>query len=192
MSDDRPNGLLMALMEPDRSGEKEFNDWYDPEHIPQMSAVTGFLTASRWVCVEGWPRYLGHVRPGEHRRARERLLPARHGRQLHAVGTADPGRWCARLAADRAGRARPRGRRRGRPDDRDRCRLPRCRQGGAGFARRPRGPAGVLQARGFECPTRAGRRRGRGRRARRPAAAPSAGRATLLRGSARVRALHPP
>jgi hypothetical protein len=58
MSEGRPHGLLMALMEPDRSREEEFNDWYDTEHIPQMSAVTGFLTATRWVCVEGWPRYL--------------------------------------------------------------------------------------------------------------------------------------
>jgi hypothetical protein len=58
MSEGRPHGLLMALMEPDSSREEEFNDWYDAEHIPQMSAVTGFLTATRWVCVEGWPRYL--------------------------------------------------------------------------------------------------------------------------------------
>lgn len=48
----------MALMEPDQSREEEFNDWYDFEHIPQMSAVPGFIGASRWVCVEGWPRYL--------------------------------------------------------------------------------------------------------------------------------------
>jgi hypothetical protein len=58
MSEGRPHGLLMALMEPDSGREEEFNDWYDTEHIPQMSAVPGFLAASRWVCVEGWPRYL--------------------------------------------------------------------------------------------------------------------------------------
>ncbi len=58
MSETTPRGLLMALMEPDQSREEEFNDWYDFEHIPQMSAVPGFIGASRWVCVGGWPRYL--------------------------------------------------------------------------------------------------------------------------------------
>jgi hypothetical protein len=58
MSETTRRGLLMALMEPDQSREEEFNDWYDFEHIPQMSAVPGFIGASRWVCVEGWPRYL--------------------------------------------------------------------------------------------------------------------------------------
>jgi hypothetical protein len=48
----------MALMEPDQSREEEFNDWYDIEHIPQMSALPGIIGASRWVCVDGWPRYL--------------------------------------------------------------------------------------------------------------------------------------
>jgi hypothetical protein len=54
----RAHGLLMALMEPDPGQEEEFNDWYDLEHIPQMSTIPGILTATRWICVEGWPRYL--------------------------------------------------------------------------------------------------------------------------------------
>jgi hypothetical protein len=58
MSETTPRGLLMALMEPDQSREEEFNDWYDNEHIPQMSALPGIIAASRWVCVDGWPRYL--------------------------------------------------------------------------------------------------------------------------------------
>lgn len=58
MSETTPRGLLMALMEPDQSREEEFNDWYDYEHIPQMSALPGIIAASRWVCVDGWPRYL--------------------------------------------------------------------------------------------------------------------------------------
>lgn len=58
MTEGGPHGLLVALMEPDQSMEEEFNDWYDLEHTPQMSSVTGILSASRWMCVEGWPRYL--------------------------------------------------------------------------------------------------------------------------------------
>jgi hypothetical protein len=58
MTESGPHGLLVALMEPDQSMEEEFNDWYDLEHTPQMSAVAGILSASRWMCVEGWPRYM--------------------------------------------------------------------------------------------------------------------------------------
>jgi hypothetical protein len=58
MTQDGSHGVLLAIMEPDQSQEEEFNDWYDLEHIPQMSGVEGILTATRWVAVEGWPRYL--------------------------------------------------------------------------------------------------------------------------------------
>jgi hypothetical protein len=38
--------------------EEEFNDWYDDEHLPERSAIEGFDTSLRYVCVNGWPRYL--------------------------------------------------------------------------------------------------------------------------------------
>ncbi len=50
-------GLLLVLMEPPASLEEEFNDWYDTEHFPQRRALPGFETASRWVCLTGWPRW---------------------------------------------------------------------------------------------------------------------------------------
>jgi hypothetical protein len=50
-------GLLLVLMEPPAPLEEEFNDWYDTEHFPQRRALPGFLTASRWVCLDGWPRW---------------------------------------------------------------------------------------------------------------------------------------
>ena len=50
--------LLIAIMEPASAMEEEFNDWYDLEHLPQMGAVPGIDTATRFVAVEGWPRYL--------------------------------------------------------------------------------------------------------------------------------------
>jgi hypothetical protein len=51
-------GLLLAMMEPPAAMEEEFQDWYDTEHFPERAECEGFLTASRFVCIDGWPRYL--------------------------------------------------------------------------------------------------------------------------------------
>jgi hypothetical protein len=51
-------GLLLTTMEPPPSSVSEFNDWADTEHIPERQAIEGFRTALRFVCAEGWPRYL--------------------------------------------------------------------------------------------------------------------------------------
>jgi hypothetical protein len=53
-----PTGLLLATMEPPANIEEEFQDWYDSEHFPERQACPGFLTAHRFVCLDGWPRYL--------------------------------------------------------------------------------------------------------------------------------------
>jgi|SRR5579872_1194450 len=50
-------GLLLALMEPEAKLQDEFDDWYDLEHIPHMSAVDGISSAQRFIAIEGWPRY---------------------------------------------------------------------------------------------------------------------------------------
>lgn len=52
------NCLLMVTMEPPASHEDEFNDWYDNEHFPQRRGLPGFTSGSRWVCLDGWPRWL--------------------------------------------------------------------------------------------------------------------------------------
>lgn len=54
----RRSGFLTVMMEPPPALEEEFNDWYDTEHVPERKAVTGFDTATRFVCLDGWPRYL--------------------------------------------------------------------------------------------------------------------------------------
>lgn len=54
----KPMGFLMVMMEPPPTLEEEFNDWYDTEHVPERKAVAGFETATRFVCVAGWPRYV--------------------------------------------------------------------------------------------------------------------------------------
>ncbi len=58
MTDGRPTGLLLAMMEPPAGLEEEFQDWYDTEHFPERASTEGFLTATRFVCIDGWPRYL--------------------------------------------------------------------------------------------------------------------------------------
>lgn len=58
MSNATRPALLMVSMEPPAALEEEFNDWYDTEHFPQRIALPGFVSASRWVCVDGWPRWM--------------------------------------------------------------------------------------------------------------------------------------
>jgi hypothetical protein len=53
-------GFLMVSMEPPAVLEEEFNDWYDNEHVPERVMIDGFLTARRFVCLTGWPRYLAY------------------------------------------------------------------------------------------------------------------------------------
>ena len=51
-------GLLLAMMEPPANLDEEFQDRYDGEHFPEREGCAGFETAARFVCVDGWPRYL--------------------------------------------------------------------------------------------------------------------------------------
>lgn len=51
-------GFLLVTMEPPPSREEEFNDWYDNEHIPERGSLPGFESARRFVCTDGWPKYL--------------------------------------------------------------------------------------------------------------------------------------
>ena len=54
----KATGLLLATMEPPSALEGEFQDWYDTEHFPERANCEGFLTAHRFVCLEGFPRYM--------------------------------------------------------------------------------------------------------------------------------------
>ena len=58
MTQGSATGLLLATMEPPANIEEEFQDWYDTEHFPERQACPGFLTAHRFVCLDGFPRYL--------------------------------------------------------------------------------------------------------------------------------------
>lgn len=51
-------GFLLVTMQPAPAFEEEFNAWYETEHIPERLAVPGILTARRYVCAGGHPKYL--------------------------------------------------------------------------------------------------------------------------------------
>lgn len=55
-------GLLLYAMNVDPAAERDFNAWYDEEHIPRLAAVPGCLAARRFriarAASEGRQRYL--------------------------------------------------------------------------------------------------------------------------------------
>jgi hypothetical protein len=51
-------GLLMVLMQPPPPMEEEFNAWYDTEHLPERIVLPGFHSGARYICVDGYPRYM--------------------------------------------------------------------------------------------------------------------------------------
>lgn len=56
MENDR--GLLLFMTDVNPALEDEFNRWYEEEHLPERRAVPGFLSARRFRCIEGGPKYL--------------------------------------------------------------------------------------------------------------------------------------
>lgn len=58
MTDTRGHGLLLVMIDIDPAYEEEFNRWYKEEHFPERVSCPGFLSARRYVVVEGGPKYL--------------------------------------------------------------------------------------------------------------------------------------
>jgi hypothetical protein len=58
MSDAGTAGMLLVQMEPPSTLEDEFHAWYDTEHVPEREVCPGFESAARFVCTDGWPRYM--------------------------------------------------------------------------------------------------------------------------------------
>ncbi len=55
-------GLLVNAMNVDPEHEREFNEWYDNEHIPGLAAVPGTICARRYRDMTGTHRYLALYR----------------------------------------------------------------------------------------------------------------------------------
>jgi hypothetical protein len=56
-SPDTP-GVLLVLNDIVEAREKEFNQWYQQQHIPERLGVPGFRTARRYRAVDGQPAYM--------------------------------------------------------------------------------------------------------------------------------------
>jgi hypothetical protein len=52
-------GMLMTSMDIDAEHEREFNQWYDREHLAERVAIDGFNEARRYVAANAAPKYLG-------------------------------------------------------------------------------------------------------------------------------------
>ena len=51
-------GLINVWLDVPREREEEFNAWYDLEHLEQVVALPGFVSARRYRCDEAPIRYL--------------------------------------------------------------------------------------------------------------------------------------
>ena len=58
MADRKGKGLFMVWVDVPADKEEDFNRWYDEEHLADLLAITGVLSAARYVAVSGSPKYL--------------------------------------------------------------------------------------------------------------------------------------
>jgi hypothetical protein len=53
-------GLLMVWTDVPADKEKDFNRWYNEEHLAERLAIPGFLSAARYEAVKGTPKHLAY------------------------------------------------------------------------------------------------------------------------------------
>ncbi len=58
MANKRGAGLLMVWCDVPADKEREFNRWYNDEHIAERLSIPGFLSAARYEAVKGGPKHL--------------------------------------------------------------------------------------------------------------------------------------
>jgi hypothetical protein len=51
-------GIFLVYVDIDVQHDKEFNEWYNTEHLPELLAVPGILAGARYQAVKGGPKYL--------------------------------------------------------------------------------------------------------------------------------------
>jgi hypothetical protein len=50
--------ILVTTVDIDPAAEAPFNRWYNDKHLPEVLACPGFVSAARYECVAGQPRYM--------------------------------------------------------------------------------------------------------------------------------------
>jgi hypothetical protein len=58
MMDKSAKYLYVVRMDVDPEKEKQFNEWYNEEHIPALLKVSGVRGACRYASLEGTPKYI--------------------------------------------------------------------------------------------------------------------------------------
>ena len=58
MADKKGKGLYMVWVDVPADKEEDFNRWYNEEHLDELLAIPGILSAARYVAVSGSPKYL--------------------------------------------------------------------------------------------------------------------------------------
>jgi hypothetical protein len=58
MANKRGTGLLMVWADVPAEKEKDFNHWYNEEHLAERLAIPGFLSGARYEAVKGGPKHL--------------------------------------------------------------------------------------------------------------------------------------
>ena len=58
MADRKGRGLYMVWADVPADKEVEFNRWYNEEHLDELLAIPGVLSAGRYIAVSGSPKYL--------------------------------------------------------------------------------------------------------------------------------------
>jgi hypothetical protein len=53
-----PRVILLTSVDVVPQGEAEFNRWYNEKHLPEVLACPGFVSAARYECTQGEPRYI--------------------------------------------------------------------------------------------------------------------------------------
>ena len=51
-------GLITVRLDVPDAARDEFTDWYDLEHVPQLTAMPGFVRTRRYFCEKHDIRYL--------------------------------------------------------------------------------------------------------------------------------------
>ena len=58
MANKKGTGLLMVWVDVPADQEHEFNHWYNEEHLPELLAIPGVLSAARYEAVRSGPKHL--------------------------------------------------------------------------------------------------------------------------------------
>ena len=58
MATKKGTGLMMVWTDVPADKEKEFNRWYNEEHLAERLQLPGFLNGARYEAVKGGPRHL--------------------------------------------------------------------------------------------------------------------------------------